>query len=67
MRRRFDEQLLALNQEMIVMGSLIEQAIENVSQVISSRNIEAARVIMRGTARWTARSGRLKACASGCC
>ncbi len=48
MRRRFDEQLLALNQEMIVMGSLIEQAIENVSQVISSRNIEAARVIMRG-------------------
>ncbi len=48
MRKRFDEQLQELNKEMITMGSLIEQAIENVSVVLASRNEEAARVIMRG-------------------
>jgi phosphate transport system protein len=48
MRKRFDEQLLELNKEMITMGSLIEQAIENASQVVSSRNVEAARIVIRG-------------------
>ena len=50
MRKRFDEQLQELNREMITMGSLIEQAIENVSVVLTDRNVEAARVIMRGDA-----------------
>lgn len=48
MRKRFNEQLQELNKEMITMGSLIEQAIENVRVLLSSRNVEAARVIMRG-------------------
>ncbi|MDD4079805.1 MAG: phosphate signaling complex protein PhoU [Eubacteriales bacterium] len=48
MRRRFDEQLLELNKEMITMGSLIEQAIESAGEVVVSRDVEAAQVIMRG-------------------
>ncbi|NLG58176.1 MAG: phosphate signaling complex protein PhoU [Clostridiales bacterium] len=48
MRKRFDEQLLELNQEMITMGSLIEQAIEGAGRVVNDRDAEAARIIMRG-------------------
>lgn len=48
MRRRFDEQLLELNQEMIAMGSRIEQAIENAGELMASRDVAAARIIMQG-------------------
>ena len=48
MRRRFDEQLLTLNKEMITMGSLIEQAVESASAVVASRDTEAARIVIRG-------------------
>ncbi|MDD3571408.1 MAG: PhoU domain-containing protein, partial [Eubacteriales bacterium] len=48
MRRRFDEQLLELNQEMIAMGSRIEQAIENAGELMASRDAAAARIIMQG-------------------
>ena len=48
MRRRFDEQLLELNQEMIAMGSRIEQAIENAGELMASRDVAAARIIIQG-------------------
>lgn len=50
MRKRFDDQLQELNKDMITMGSLIEQAIENASEVVTSRNVEAARIVMRNDA-----------------
>lgn len=43
MRSRFDEQLQQLNQEMIRMGSLIEQSIESACAVLESRDILAAK------------------------
>jgi len=46
MRIHFDDQLHRLNEEMIHMGSLIEQAIENACLVMVSRDAEAARQIM---------------------
>ena len=48
MRSRFDEQLHLLNEEMIHMGSLIEQMIEQACGLVASRDQEAARVVMQG-------------------
>lgn len=46
MRSRFDEQLALLNEEMIHMGSLIEQAIDRALQLMLSRDQEGARELM---------------------
>lgn len=46
MRSRFDEQLHLLNEEMIRMGSMIEQAIENAGRVLQSRNRQECLAIM---------------------
>lgn len=46
MRTRYDKQLLQLNQEMIHMGSLIEQAIEAAIYALVNRDVEKARKIM---------------------
>jgi len=48
MRSHFDEQLHLLNEEMIHMGSLIEQMIEQACEVIVTRDQEVARTIMQG-------------------
>lgn len=48
MRYRFDEQLQQLNNEMIVMGSMIERAIENAGVLLGTRNQEMARVLKEG-------------------
>ena len=46
MRSRFDEQLTLLNEEMIHMGSLIEQAIDRALRVMVSRDQQEARQVM---------------------
>ena len=46
MRTRFDEQLNVLNREMIQMGSMIEQAIEQVCEVLKTHDLEAARLLV---------------------
>jgi len=48
MRTYFDDQLNQLNREMIQMGSMIEQAIERVCDVLRTHDIEAAKAIVRG-------------------
>ena len=46
MRSRFDEQLTRLNAEIIDMGTLIEHAIEESVQALSSRDVVRARKII---------------------
>ena len=46
MRTRFDEQLNVLNRETIQMGSMIEQAIEQVCEVLKTHDLEAARLLV---------------------
>ncbi|HHU02139.1 MAG: phosphate signaling complex protein PhoU [Christensenellales bacterium] len=48
MRTYFDDQLNQLNREMIQMGSMIEQAIERVCDVLRIHDVEAAKAIVRG-------------------
>lgn len=46
MRKKFDEQLDDLSQEMIYMGNLIEQAIENAVDALIHKNVEKAESII---------------------
>lgn len=46
MRSRFDEQLHLLNEEMIRMGSMVEQSIEDACQVLVTRDQNACQAIM---------------------
>ena len=46
MRSRFDSQLEKLNQEMILMGTMAETAIEGACEALLTRNVERARDIM---------------------
>ena len=46
MRTRFDEQLKQLNNEMIQMGSLIENAIQNAVRAFFDKDTELAKKIM---------------------
>ena len=48
MRQHFDEQLQQLNNEMIVMGSMIERAIENAGVLLGTRNEELAKILRSG-------------------
>ena len=48
MRYRFDEQLQKLNNEMIVMGSMIERAIENAGVLLETRSLDMANVLKSG-------------------
>ena len=50
MRLRFDEKLQKLNSEIIMMGSMIERAIECAGDLLSTRNLEAARILKEGDA-----------------
>ena len=47
MRKRFDEQLNELNQEMIHMGNIIEQAIENALDALIHKDIKKANEIIK--------------------
>lgn len=47
MRNRFDRQLLELNNELIQMGSLIEQAIEMGISALVKQDVEKAAVSCR--------------------
>ena len=47
MRTYFDDQLNQLNREMIQMGSMIEQAIERVCDVLRNHDVEAAKAKVR--------------------
>lgn len=43
MRNRFDRELQNLNNELIEMGSLIEEAIDNATTALINQNIESAK------------------------
>ncbi len=47
MRSKFDEQLRLLNSEMIVMSTMIEDAIKDAIEALFTQNVEKARKIMR--------------------
>ncbi len=47
MRLKFDEQLRHLNSEMILMGQMIEKAIQDAMEAFFSQNVEKARQIMK--------------------
>ena len=48
MRNCFDEQLAQLNEEIITMGTMIEQAIESAVDALIHQNVEKARTAMEG-------------------
>jgi len=47
MRLKFDEQLRQLNNEMILMGNMIEKAIQDTIDAFFSQNVEKAKQIMK--------------------
>lgn len=47
MRLKFDEQLRQLNNEMILMGNMIQKAIQDTIEVFFSQNIDKAKQIMK--------------------
>ncbi len=47
MRLKFDEQLRLLNNEMIIMSTMIEKAIQDAIDALFTQNVEKARQIMR--------------------
>lgn len=48
MRTKFDEQLNMLNQEMMHMGSMIEESIQNAIEALLHQDVELAKRIMSG-------------------
>ena len=58
MRNRFDRQLLELNNELIEMGGLIEQAIEMGISALIKQDVERRYRRWHLTRRWTTRRGR---------
>ena len=50
MRSKFDEQLNNLNQEMMHMGTMIEESIQRAIEAFINQNVEAAKEIMDGDA-----------------
>lgn len=63
MRNRFDRQLQVLNDELIEMGSLIEQAIEMACSALVRQDVEKAQKAISLMRRSTIRSAILKASA----
>ena len=47
MRLKFDEQLRQLNNEMILMGNMIQKAIQDTIEAFFSQNIDKAKQIMK--------------------
>ncbi len=48
MRIKFTEQLNQLNREIIQMGSMVEQAIENVCDVLRTHDVKTAKTLVKG-------------------
>ena len=48
MRNRFDNQLEKLNNELIEMGSMIEQAIEKAISALVNSDVELAKTVIEG-------------------
>ncbi len=48
MRTKFDEQLFQLNQEMMHMGTMIEQAIQKAIEALVKQDVEIAKQILNG-------------------
>lgn len=48
MRNRFDNQLEKLNNELIEMGSMIEQAIEKAISALVNNDVELAKTVIEG-------------------
>ena len=50
MRKRFDEQLNELNQEMQAMGMMVEASIQNAIEALLKQDTELAQSVMEGDA-----------------
>ena len=48
MRTKFDEQLFQLNQEMMHMGTMIEEAIQKAIEALVKQDVEIAKTILNG-------------------
>ena len=68
MRNRFDNQLAELNDELISMGALCENAIASAVKALLERRYQAGRLPPSALIRrLTARSAKSSPCASSCC
>lgn len=67
MRNRFDNQLAELNNELISMGALCENAIASAVKSLIDGDTKLAAAAIRIDHEMTARSARSNPCASSCC
>ena len=65
MRNRFDNQLAEMNNELISMGALCENAIASAVKALLEGDIKLAAAAIRR--RSTARNAKSSPCASSCC
>lgn len=66
MRSKFDEQLHLLNQEMMQMGSMIEDSIQKAINALIDQNVELAKRLWITIHRLTMNRKRLKICVLIC-
>ena len=62
MRNRFDNQLEKLNNELIEMGSMIEQAIEKAISALVNSDVELAKLSLKAMKILIIRNDVLKVC-----
>lgn len=67
MRNRFDNQLAEMNNELISMGALCENAIASAVKALLEGDIKLARPPSASIRRSTARNAKSSPCASSCC
>ena len=66
MRSKFDEQLHLLNQEMMQMGSMIEDSIQKAINALIDQNVELAKRLWTTIHRLIMNRKRLKICVLIC-
>ena len=67
MRNRFDNQLAEMNNELISMGALCENAIASAVKALLEGDIKLAAAASASIRRSTARNAKSSPCASSCC
>ena len=60
MRSKFDEQLRLLNQEMMYMGTMIEDSIQKAIEALIDQNAQLAEKIMNQILMWIMNRRKLK-------
>ena len=60
MRSKFDEQLRLLNQEMMYMGTMIEDSIQKAIEALIDQNAQLAEKIMNQIRMWIMNRRKLK-------